>query len=207
MSLFPIFLKLHGRPCLVVGAGEIAQSKIHSLWKAGARLRVVAPEALPDVAALAGQGHIEWLRREFTPSDLDGMFLVVAATNIAAVNQAAYHAAVERNILCNAVDDPPHCDFYFPSIVSRGELQIAISTAGESPALAQRLRREIDEQLPEDLGPWLANLGQLRRDVLAAYPAGDARKMLLHRLAHRTVCESSTCPIHQLELVHQESTA
>lgn len=199
MSLFPIFLKLDGRACLVVGAGEIAQSKIHSLLKAGARLRVVAPDALPDIAALAALGRLEWVRREFISSDLDGMFLVVAATNIAAVNQAAYRAAVDRNILCNAVDDPPHCDFYFPSVVNRGALQIAISTAGESPALAQRLRREIDEQLPDDLGPWLDKLGQLRRDVLAAYPTGEARKMLLHRLAERSVCESASCPIHQLE--------
>ncbi len=83
----------------------------------------------------------------------------------------------------NSVDDIPNCDFFFGSVVSRGDLQIAISTAGESPALAQRLRREIDEQLPQDLGPWLAQLGELRREVLATHPRGEERSLLLHELA------------------------
>jgi siroheme synthase-like protein len=103
-------------------------------------------------------------------------------------------------VLCNAVDDPPFCDFYFGSVVRRGDLQIAISTAGESPAVAQRLRREIDAQLPEDLGPWLARLGSLRREVLAHYPAGEDRKRLLHTLAQRSLCESPECPTRQLAL-------
>ena len=94
-------------------------------------------------------------------------------------------ASVERNILCNSVDDIPNCDFFFGSVVSRGDLQIAISTAGQSPAFAQRLRREIDGQLPDDLGPWLQQLGQLRREVLEVLPSGEARKLLLHRLAQR----------------------
>ena len=97
-----------------------------------------------------------------------------------------------RNILCNSVDDIPNCDFFFGSVVSRGDLQIAISTAGESPALAQRLRREIDEQLPQDLGPWLAKLGELRREVLATHPRGEERKLLLHELAQRQICDSRT---------------
>jgi uroporphyrin-III C-methyltransferase len=100
---------------------------------------------------------------------------------------------LERNILCNSVDDIPNCDFFFGSVVSRGDLQIAISTAGESPAFAKRLRREIDEQLPRDLGPWLANLGELRRDVLASHPRGEERRLLLHELAERQICDSALC--------------
>jgi precorrin-2 dehydrogenase / sirohydrochlorin ferrochelatase len=110
------------------------------------------------------------------------------------VNQAVFDEASRRSILCNTVDDPPLCDFFFASTVQRGDLQIAISTAGQSPALAQRLRREIDAQLPDDLGPWLADLGQLRREVLEAMPAGHERKALLHELAHREVCASPNCP-------------
>ena len=91
--------------------------------------------------------------RRFDPSDLDGNFVVIAATNDPEVNAAVYREAIRRGILCNSVDDPPHCDFFFGSVVRRGDLQIAISTAGESPAVAQRLRREIDGQLPHDLGP------------------------------------------------------
>ena len=207
MSLLPIFVKLTGRPCLLVGAGEIAVQKIPSLLAAEARLRVIAPRVRPEIAALAREGRLEVIAREFAEADLDGVFLVIAATDNPVVNAAVYRAAVERNILCNSVDDPPHCDFYFGSIVARGDLQIAISTAGESPALAQRLRREIDEQLPRDLGPWLRNLGVLRREVLASHPAGEERKLLLHTLAQRDVCESRECPARRLAFEHKEITA
>ena len=160
MSLLPIFLKLDGRQCLLVGAGTVALDKIASLLKTGLKLRVVAPEARAEVQKLAAEGKLEWVQREFEPADLDGNFIVIAATNVPAVNAAVYRSAVARGIVCNSVDDIPNCDFFFGSVVSRGDLQIAISTAGESPALAQRLRREIDEQLPDDLGPWLAQLGE-----------------------------------------------
>ena len=102
----------------------------------------------------------------FSRHDIDGNFVVIAATDVPEINAEVYRESVARGILVNSVDDISHCDFFFGSIVSRGDLQIAISTAGESPALAQRLRREIDEQLPQDLGPWLRNLGELRREVL-----------------------------------------
>jgi uroporphyrin-III C-methyltransferase/precorrin-2 dehydrogenase/sirohydrochlorin ferrochelatase len=194
MSLLPVFLKLDGRRGLVVGAGAVALEKIASLLKTGLRLRVVAPDARAEIQDLASQGRLEWAQRPFEPSDLDGIFVVIAATDSAEINAQVYCAAVERGILANSVDDPPHCDFYFGSVVTRGSLQIAISTAGESPAVAQQLRREIDEQLPEDLGQWLQELGILRREVLATQPPGEARKALLHRLAERPLCASATCP-------------
>jgi uroporphyrin-III C-methyltransferase/precorrin-2 dehydrogenase/sirohydrochlorin ferrochelatase len=198
MSLLPVFLKLDGRRGLLVGAGAVALDKIGSLLKTGLRLRVVAPDAKPEVRQLAIEGKLEWIQRPFELSDLDGNFLVIAATNSAEVNEAVYRGAIERGILANSVDDPPHCDFYFGSVVSRGALQIAISTAGESPAVAQQLRREIDEQLPEDIGPWLQNLGRLRREVLATHPRGEARRTLLHQLAQRQVCDAASCPSRQL---------
>src|SRR5580700_272561 len=160
MSLLPIFLKLEGRRCLLVGAGTVALDKIGSLLKTGVRLRVVAPQAKSEVRQLFHEGQLEWIERTFSPADLDGSDLVIAATDSPEVNTAVYHAALERGIFCNSVDDIPNCDFFFGSVVSRGDLQIAISTAGESPAVAQRLRREIDAQLPQDLGPWLAKLGE-----------------------------------------------
>src|ERR1700741_4128633 len=184
MTLLPIFLKLEGRRCLLVGAGTVALDKIGSLLKTGARLRVVAPRAKPEVRQLASEGRLEWIERPFDPSHLDAP----------AVNAAIYQGAVERGIFCNSVDDIPNCDFFFGSVVSRGNLQIAISTAGESPAVAQRLRREIDAQLPEDLGPWLANIGELRRKVLEIHPRGEERKALLHQLAQRQVFDSESCP-------------
>ena len=207
MSLLPIFVKLTGRRCLLVGAGAVALQKIPALLTAEADLRVIAPRIRPEFERLASENRIELLQREFTASDLDQTFLVIAATDDPSVNAAVHSAAVERNILCNSVDDPPHCDFYFGSVVNRGDLQIAISTTGESPAFAQRLRQEIDEQLPEDLGPWLHSLGQLRRDVLAAHPEGEERKLLLHRLAQREVCDSRDCPARKFALESKEVCA
>ena len=200
MTLLPIFLKLEGRRCLLVGAGTVALDKIGSLLKTGVRLRVIAPRAKDEVRQLASEGALEWIEREFEPADLDGADLVIAATDVAEVNAAVYHAAVERGIFCNSVDDIPNCDFFFGSVVSRGDLQIAISTAGESPAVAQRLRREIDAQLPQDLGPWLARVGELRRKVLEIHPRGEERKALLHQLAQRQVCDSESCPARKLAL-------
>ncbi len=204
MGLFPVFFKLDGRRCLVAGAGEVAASKIESLVEAGARVRVVAPWAKPAVAALAEAGRVEWYARPVSVDDLDGVFLAVAATNVPAVNHDLYEAATARGVICNAVDDPPYCDFYFGSVLRRGDLQIAISTAGQSPALAQRLRRELEAQLPADLGPWLAALGELRREVLLAHPPGEARKLLLHELAHREVCRAADCPARSVALAASE---
>jgi len=187
MSLLPIFLKLEGRPALVVGAGTVALDKIGALLKTGARLRIVAPRCHREIRSLADEGKLQLIVREFESSDLDGNFLVIAATDSPAVNAAVYRVALERNILCNSVDDIPNCDFFFGSIVRRGDLQIAISTAGQSPAFAQHLRREIDEHLPTDLGPWLAEIGQLRREILATHPRGEARTLLLHHLAERRI--------------------
>jgi uroporphyrin-III C-methyltransferase len=176
-----------------VGAGNVALEKIATLLRTGLKLRVVAPEARAEVQALAVEGKLEWIPRAFLPSDLDGNFIVIAATDEPEVNASVYREAVARNIPCNSVDDIPNCDFFFGSVVTRGDLQIAISTAGESPAVAQRLRREIDEQLPQDLGPWLAKLGELRREVLASHPRGEERRLLLHELAQRHICDSSLC--------------
>ncbi len=203
MSLLPIFLKLDDRPCLLVGAGNVALDKISSLLKTGLKLRVVAPEARTEIQQLALDGKLEWVQRPFESADLEGNFLVITATDSAEVNRAIYEGALERNILCNSVDDIPNCDFFFGSVVNRGDLQIAISTAGESPAFAQRLRREIDEQLPDDLGPWLESLGKLRREVLATHPPGEGRKLLLHQLAQRQVCESRSCPSRLLAVAPQ----
>jgi precorrin-2 dehydrogenase/sirohydrochlorin ferrochelatase len=202
MDLFPIFLKLTGRPCSVIGAGHLAESKVESLRVAHAGVTVIAPDARPAIVDLAAAGEVEWLEREYVEGDLTGYFLVVAATSDPAVNRAVYREAVAKNVLCNAVDDPPFCDFYFPSVVRRGDLQIAISTAGASPALAQRLRREINAQLPLDAGDWLADLGNLRREVLQMEPLNEERKWLLHQLAQREVCGYDQCPSRVLAREH-----
>jgi precorrin-2 dehydrogenase / sirohydrochlorin ferrochelatase len=188
--LFPIFLKLAGRPCLVVGAGAVAASKIRSLLEAGAKVTVVAPHAAEEIQSLAAEGAIHWSARIFLPSDLEGIFLAIAATSDAEANRLVFLESQQRGVLCNSVDDPPHCDFYFPSVVRRGDLQVAISTAGESPALAQRLRVELETSLDARLAEWLRELGNLRRQILVSEPSSDARKSLLHRLASQESWEA-----------------
>jgi precorrin-2 dehydrogenase/sirohydrochlorin ferrochelatase len=205
MDLFPIFLKLTGRRCLVIGAGNLAESKIESLRAANGSVTVIAPEASPRITDLAASGEVTWHQREYAHGDAHNYFLIVTATNVPAVNRAVYQEAVANNIICNAVDDPPFCDFYFPSVVRRGDLQIAISTAGASPALAQRLRKEINAQLPLDTGDWLNDLGNLRREVVAAEPLNDSRKLLLHQLAQREVCGFDQCPSRTLAREHAKN--
>jgi uroporphyrin-III C-methyltransferase/precorrin-2 dehydrogenase/sirohydrochlorin ferrochelatase len=191
MNLQPIFLKLDGRPGLMVGAGNVALEKLNTLLSSGIQLRVIAPQIKAEIRQIAEEGKIEVIERTFAPDDLDGNFIVIAATDDPAVNATVYRESVARGILVNSVDDPPHCDFYFGSVVRRGDLQVAISTAGESPAVAQQLRREIDEQLPQDLGLWLTEVGRLRREILATHPPGEERKALLHRIAKREVLQPS----------------
>ena len=202
MSLFPIFLKLTGRPCIVIGAGNLAESKIESLQAANGSVTLIAPAASERIVAMAEAGEVVWHQREYAAGDLAGQFLVVAATNVPAVNRAVFAEAEAGGVLINAVDDPPFCDFYFPSVVRRGDLQIAISTAGHSPALAQRLRKEINALLPLDAGDWLAELGNLRREVLQLEPLNEARKELLHQLASREVCSYDGCPSRTLAQKH-----
>jgi siroheme synthase-like protein len=192
-SLLPVFIKLANRSCLVVGAGAVATSKISQLLESGARVTVVAPRANPQVRHLAAAGQLRWLPRKFQPEDLKSTFLAIAATSDAAVNRAVFLESQRLGILCNSVDDPPHCDFYFSAVVRRGDLQIAISTTGESPAVAQRLRQEIDDSLDDSVADWLRMVGDLRREIIARHPPSDKRKRLLQLLAHTEICETQDC--------------
>ena len=183
MSLFPMFVKLDGRRCLVVGAGAVAEVKIESLLAAGASVRVVAPRATPKVREWAREGRIEWSPREYIPADLGGAFLVIAATGEPSLHDDIYAEAQSRRVLCNAVDEPQRCDFYFPAVVRRGELQIAISTGGLSPALAQRLRIELEQQFGPEWEAWVAQLGRTRDELKSIPMPPEQRKRLLHQYA------------------------
>jgi uroporphyrin-III C-methyltransferase / precorrin-2 dehydrogenase / sirohydrochlorin ferrochelatase len=189
MALFPLFVKLDGRRCLAVGAGPIGESKIASLLDAGAVVHVVSPSATGVVREWAAQQRLTWAQRRFTPSDLDGSFLVVAALPVGDDLRSVYEEARRRGVLCNAVDDPQHCDFYYPAVVARGSFQIAISTGGLSPALAQRIRQELEAQFGPEYESWLADLGRAREALFATAMDSDERKRLLHELASRQAFE------------------
>jgi len=185
MNLFPIFVKLAGRRCLVVGAGTVGQAKIQSLLDAGAEVCVVAPRGTPMVAEWSQRGEISWEVREFQPSDLEEAFLVVAATNSPATNAKIHQESGQRNVLCNSVDDPENCDFYYGSVVRRGDLQIAISTAGKSPALAQRLRQDLEAEIGPEYADWVDELGQKREKLFTQSMQPEQRRHLLHELVSR----------------------
>jgi precorrin-2 dehydrogenase / sirohydrochlorin ferrochelatase len=167
LHLFPLFLKLHGRRCLVVGAGKISEGKIAGLIEASARVLVVAPQATAQIVHWHENKTIRWQKRKFRASDLNGVFLVVAATNSEKVHRAIYRAARTQKVLCNIVDVPALCDFYYPAVVRRGQLQIAISTAGASPSLARRLREEMEVAFGTEYAAWLKHLSRERQNVLA----------------------------------------
>jgi uroporphyrin-III C-methyltransferase/precorrin-2 dehydrogenase/sirohydrochlorin ferrochelatase len=186
MSLFPIFVKLQGRSVVVVGGGNIAAGKIPGLLHAQARVRVIAPQINSQVSAWAEAREIEWVEKEFAPDDLQDVALVIAATSMQTVNAAVFQAAEAHGILCNAVDDIANCHFYYGSIVQRGDLQIAISTNGKNPALAQRLRKELEHQYPMEYAAWLDSLGEAREKLRAGSDPKEnfeENKAILHRLA------------------------
>lgn len=201
MSLFPIFLKLAGRRCLVVGAGNLGESKIQSLLEAGANVHVVALQASHAITELVGSGVITFEQRSFEAKDLEGMFLVIAATSVTTLNQAIFQEAQARGVLCNAVDDPDQCDFYYGAVVRRGNFQIAISTAGHSPALAQRLRRQLEIQFGPEYGEWLEQLGSVRKQLFASEIDPEVRRNLLHEIASQQAFEA----LHSLGANGQES--
>src|ERR1019366_9055104 len=147
---------------LIVGAGAIAEQKLGGLPEAQASVVAVPPDASSMVVEHARTGLLEWRQREFIAADLDGVSLVIAATGNPQVNEDVFREADRRGILCNAVDEPERCHFYYPAVVRRGDLQIAISTNGKSPALAQRLRVELEALFDSTYADWLQWLGQGR---------------------------------------------
>ena len=190
-NLFPMFLKLEGRVCLVVGAGSVGEAKIAGLLDTGARVRVVALDASPAVHEWARQGKLELELRAFSPEKLDGIFLAVVATSSRSLNERIYREAQLRGVLCNVVDVPELCDFFYPAIVRRGDLQIAVSTAGQSPSLAQKIRQQLEKQFGPGYAAWVAELGKTRRLILASDLDKERKLELLHSLASREAVDAA----------------
>jgi len=177
-SLFPLFLKLHGRRVLVVGGGPVAASKIDALLAAGADVTVVAPDMRPEIE----RASVTRWRREFSPDDLAGIWLVVAAAT-PAVNREVATAADSHRVFVNAVDDPPNASAYLGGVVRRGGVTLAISTEGHAPALAGLLREALDAVLPPDLDRWMAEARAIRPRWLArGVPMAERRPQLLRAL-------------------------
>ena len=167
MQLYPLILKLKGHRCVVVGGGLVAERKIGSLLACGANVKVVALECSSAVREHAEREEIELIERAFEPNDLDGARLVIAATNVRAVNEAITAAGHERGILVNVVDVPDLCDFYVPATIKRGDVLIAISTSGSCPALAKRLRQELETKIGPEYEAYAGLLATLRQTLKA----------------------------------------
>jgi precorrin-2 dehydrogenase / sirohydrochlorin ferrochelatase len=186
-----MFLKLEGKRCVVVGAGKVGETKTGGLLDTGARVHVVALEASDAVHKWARAGKITLELRAFVPEDLDGAFLVVVATASGVLNEAVYQEAQRVGVLCNVVDVPERCDFYYPAVVRRGDLQIAVSTSGQSPFLAQKIRQQIERQFGPGYEQWVAELGATRKRVLASDLDPQRKRALLQSLASREAFEAA----------------
>jgi precorrin-2 dehydrogenase/sirohydrochlorin ferrochelatase len=186
---YPAILDLAGRTALVVGAGKVGEGKIRNLVSAGARVRVVSLEATDEVRSWAEQGRIELSLRAYESSDLEGCFLVIVATERNETNLRVFEDADQRQLLCNVVDAPDLCNFILPSIMRRGDLAIAVSTAGASPALARKIRLELEERYGEEYALALELLGSLRAELKERYPDPHDRKILFERIVYSDLLE------------------
>ena len=197
-SLFPMFVKLAGRDCLVIGAGKVGEPKIGALIDTGARIRVVAIEATLAVREWARDGKIALELRPFSLDDLDGAFLAVVATASRPLNELIYQEAERRGVLCKVVDVPDLCDFFYPAVVRRGDLQIAISTSGKSPSLAQKLRQQLEKQFGAGYAAWVQELGETRKLIMASDLDKQRQSELLHSLVSREAFEAALEQTRQL---------
>jgi precorrin-2 dehydrogenase / sirohydrochlorin ferrochelatase len=183
VTLYPVFLKLDGHKVLIVGGGSVAEQKTEAVLRSARDVTVIAPEVSDRIRLWAEQGRLVHMAAEYGAGLARGYFLVIAATDSETVNRAVYKEARESGALANAVDDPDYCSFYAPAVVARGDFQIAISTGGASPALAQHVRKELKEKYGVEYGPWTAWLGRTRALLRSVLPRGEARKHWLHLLA------------------------
>src|SRR6266576_3287351 len=169
-------LRLEGRRCLVVGGGEVGLEKVEGLLACGADVTLVAPVAVPELEELAREGSIRWEQRAYEPADLEGSFLAIASTSDTEVNIRVYEEAEARAMLVNVVDVPPLCNFILPAIVRTGPLAIAISTAGASPALAKRMKRQIAAEYGEPYAKLAVMLNDARGWAKGTLPTYQDRK-------------------------------
>jgi len=189
MRYYPINLDLKGRPVLVVGGGGVAEGKAEQLVEAGAQVRVVSPTLTARLQELVGRGVIGHRRGAFAESDLDGVKLVISATDDQEVNEAVARAAATREVLCNVVDQPALCDFITPALVTRGDLQISISSGGGSPSLVQRVKREVAALIGEEYGALLELAAELREAAKQRVPDFERRRTLLHAFVESEAIE------------------
>lgn len=189
MRYYPAYLDVKDRPCLVVGGGQVGTRKVGTLLKCGANVTVISPQVTEELVQLAEKGHIIIEQRAYQSTDIKHVFLVIGATDNQALNKQIHHDAEMAQRLCNIADQPKLCNFVLPSIINRGDLSIAVSTAGKSPAFAKHLRRQLQNQFGPEYGEFLALMGAIRQRLLATEHAPEAHKPLFEQLIHDGLLE------------------
>jgi len=178
MALFPLFVEMEGRPCVVLGGGAVAERKVEGLLAAGAVVTVVSPALSPGLATHASGGRITHVARPYAEGDLAGAALAFAATDDGAVNADVAREGRARGVWVNAADDPAYCDAILPAVVRRGAVTVAVSTGGASPALARAVRERIEAALPAAYGPLAEVAADARRELRAAGRRASAEDWL-----------------------------
>lgn len=187
MRYYPVNLDIQKRPCLVVGGGAVGTRKVKTLLECGAQVTVVTLEATPELTALADSGKITLKYRAYESTDMEQQFLVIGATNDEMLNRRVHADAEQRRLLCNIADRPALCNFVLPAIVRQGDLAVAISTAGKSPALAKHLRQQLESLFGPEYGVLLTLMGAIRTRLLAQAHAPEAHKPLFEQLIHENL--------------------
>ena len=183
-SFYPILVELQRKKALVVGGGKVAQRKIETLLECGAFVQVVARELTAELEELRSWRQIEFLGGEFSEAYLEGAFLVFAATDDVLLNRRVSQAAQQRGLLVNAVDQPADCNFIVPSVLTRGDLLIAVSTSGKSPAFARKVRVELERHFGEEYGLFLSLMGNLRKEILCLGLSQEENKRAFEELVY-----------------------
>jgi precorrin-2 dehydrogenase len=189
MSFYPVCLDLKGKYCVVVGGGRVAERKVLGLIACGARVSVVSPELTDGLINCHDEGTIQWLAREYGPGDLKQAFLVIAATNDEETQKQVYEEAVAHNLLLNVADVPQRCNFIMPAAVRQGDLIIAISTAGKSPALARKLRMDLEKRYGVEYKTLVDILGAIRPQILALGLSQSENEQIFTHLLHDDMAE------------------
>jgi len=187
MRYYPAFLDIQGRACLVVGGGCVASRKVDTLLECGAVVTVVSPEISPSLQDLANARRITLKTRAYKADDLEGQFLVIGATNNEVLNHQISTHAEARNLLCNIADRPSVCNFILPSIIQRGDLVLAISTSGKSPAFAKKLRQDLESQFGEPYAVLLDLMGAIRARLLKQAHAPEEHKPLFNKIIYSNI--------------------
>ena len=189
MRYYPINLNIKNRNCLVVGGGGVGTRKVMMLLKCGADVTVISPEFSEKLLSLAEKGAITLKKRSYHPSDLEDMLIVFGASSNADLNRQIATDARRLNLLCNIADSPENCDFIVPSTLTRGDLTLAISTSGKSPALARKLRRQLEKEIGEEYAPFLDLMGAVRRKLLEQNHDPAAHKAIFDKLINGNLLE------------------